>query len=128
MFFAFGVLLLLGGVAMLVIGGFTLPNGRTVADRPARRLGGVFVSYLPVLIVIGIILRWILGEGVIDNTIVFAILTLAYLIATVILFLRSLTPVARKPSGTVSASAANPFADAGGAEPPKTQTNPFDFT
>src|SRR5262245_7756200 len=114
---------------MLVVGGFTLPNGRTVATRPARRLGGVLVSYLPVLIIIGIILRWIFGEGVIDNTIVFAVLTLAYLIAAVILFLRSLTPVARKPSRIVPTSmAASPFADAGPAEQPKTHADPFDFT
>ena len=126
MFFFLGIFLLVGGLALLFQGGFSMPNGRTVATKPARRLGGAFVSYLPVLMVLGMLFKLIFDEDVVNLNIVFAMLTLLYLIASLVIFLRAVAPPPRKQSIQPVKTAANRFADPGQGQPTD-EANPFDF-
>lgn len=96
MFFFIGFLLLFAGLALLVNGAFTLPNGMTVAARPARQLGGYLVSYLPILIVIRMLVRALDTDGVVHADLIFAIMTLLFLVGAIVLFVRGL-PKREKP-------------------------------
>ena len=94
MFFAIGFFLLMAGVAILFQGAFTLPNGWAIATRPARQIGGFFVSYLPILIAIRLIVSWFADDWTLNTDVIYAILTLAYIAGAVILFVRALSPSA----------------------------------
>jgi len=98
MFFFIGFLLLLAGLALLVNGAFTLPNGMIVAARPARQLGGFLVSYLPVLIVIRLLVRSFDAGDAFKADWIFAILTLLFLVVAIVLFVRGLP---KKPNPSV---------------------------
>jgi len=110
--FLFGVVMGVAGFAMLVMGKITLPGGRVIEGKPARRAGGVWLSFFPVVFLASFVLRLLELDGVIDPRLVFWIVCTLCLCVGVG-FLLPAWPAARprrqRRPAAVKASAANPF-------------------
>jgi hypothetical protein len=124
--FLLGVLMGVAGFAMVVLGEVKLPGGRVIKGRPARRASVVWLSFLPLAILSGLVLEFLDSESIVDRRLVYWILVMLCFFVGLGFVLPAWSaggrPRQRRPAQAKSCTA-NPF-ETQPAAPASTESSP----